>query len=477
MSHTPHTNPPLREALRELRPFLVIWAGQLVSALGSGLTAFAVPVAVYQHTRSAEKLGLLMLAWILPTVLLSPVAGTLVDRWDRRRVLIAADTGQALLTLALAALVLTGHFEVWYLFITSVAASLIAAFQEPAFSASITALVPQRHYPRAISLMQMLGPMSMIVAPLLGGALLVALGLGGIMVVDAVSYLAAIAGLLAVAIPRPAAVSDAAEAVDDGPRWLAAFRRFGREAAMGYRFLRSHRGLFGLVIVFALANFWAGFFSPLLAPMVLAFTEPVQLATVQASVGVGAVLGSVAVGLWGGPRHRIASVLGALVAGGFCAMAMGLRPSMPLIGAAVFAWALTGPLLNAGSSAVWMSKTPQALLGRVFAARRMISMGAMPLAVLVAGPLAQRVFEPLLAPGGTLAPTVGRVIGVGAGRGIALMFMLLGLLMALTALGGWLVPAIRHVERDVPDAAPPVPHAETRAAADEARVPAEMAAD
>jgi MFS family permease len=466
------SKPPLRETLRELRPFLVIWAGQLVSALGSGLTAFAVPVAVYQRTQSPEKLGLLMLAWMVPSLLLSPIAGTLVDRWDRRRVLIAADTGEALLTLAMAALVLNGHFEVWYLFITSVLASLIAAFQEPAFAASISTLVPRRHYARAVSLMQLMWPASMIVAPLLGGALLVTLGLGGIMVVDGVSYLAAIAGLLLVRIPRPAPIAHTAAGEDGGPRWRSALRRFGREAAMGYRFLRSQRGLFGLVVLFALGNFWSGFVNPLLAPMVLAFTRPVQLATIQAAVGFGAVLGGVAVGVWGGPKRRIAGVITALAVGGLCTVAMGVRPSLPLIGAAVFVWALTSPMLAASSSAVWMSKTPQALLGRVFAARRMISMGMMPLAVLIAGPLAQRVFEPALAPGGRLAGSVGGAIGVGQGRGIALMFLLVGTLMTLTAVGGWLVPAIRNVERDVPDA----PHADPHAAAPPAAEPAEMAA-
>lgn len=460
--------PTPRETLRELRPFLVIWAGQLVSALGSGLTAFAVPVAVYERTRSPEQLGLLMLAWMVPSLLLAPIAGTLVDRWDRRRVLIVADTGEAVLTLAMAALVLNGHFEVWYLFITSVAASLIAAFQEPAFAASISSLVPRRHYARAVSLMQLMWPASMIVAPLLGGALLVTLGLGGIMAVDGLSYLAAIAGLLLVRIPRPAPVPAAADDVaDDGPRWRAALRRFGREAAMGYRFLRSQRGLFGLVVLFALGNFWSGFINPLLAPMVLAFTRPVQLATIQAVVGFGAVLGGVAVGVWGGPRRRIVGVIAALAVGGLCTVAMGLRPSLPLIAGAVFVWALTSPMLAASSSAVWMSKTPQALLGRVFAARRMISMGMMPLAVLIAGPLAQRVFEPAMAPGGALAGSVGGAIGVGPGRGIALIFLLVGTLMTLTAVGGWLVPAIRHVERDVPDA----PHADPNAGAPPAAGP------
>ncbi|HVG44790.1 MAG TPA: MFS transporter [Longimicrobium sp.] len=445
-----------REAVGEMRSFLVIWAGQLVSALGSGLSGFAIPVVVFQKTGSAEQFGLLLFAWMVPALLLAPVAGTLVDRWDRRRVLIAADTGSAVMTLMLATLVLTGRFQLWYLFLATVVASMVSAFQEPAFTASIAALVPRRHYPRAIGLVQLLEPVSMIVAPLLAGMLVVTIGLGGIMLIDAATYLAAITGLLLVSIPRPPRVEEAAVPAE-GPAWLAAGRRFVHEGAQGLHFLRARPGLFGMLVFFAVINFWGGFVNPLLAPMVLSFTEPVQLATVQAAAGAGAVLGGVAIGIWGGPKRRIAAVAGSMAVGGLCTTALGLRPSVPLIAGAVFVWAFSSPVVVASSSAIWMSKTPQHLLGRVFAVRRMATMSMMPLAVLVAGPLAERVFEPLLAPGGALAASVGAGIGIGTGkgRGIALMFVLLGVLMALTALAAWLVPSIRHVERDVPDA----PHA------------------
>ena len=454
-------------ALREMKTFVVIWAGQLVSALGSGLTAFAVPVVVFQKTGSAEQFGLLIFAWMLPSLLLSPIAGALVDRWDRKRVLIAADTGSALLTLAMAALVLTGHFEVWYLFITSIVASVISAFQEPAFTASLAAIVPRQHYARAIGMVQLLGPMSMIVAPLIGGALVVSIGLGGIMAIDAVSYLAAIGGLILVTIPRPVRAAVVADPAD-GPPWLAAGRRFVRDAGEGMRFLRARRGLFSLLVCFAVINFWGGFVNPLLAPMILSFSRPVQLATVQSAVGVGAVLGGLIVGVWGGPRRRIHGVFGALVVGGLCIALLGLRPSLPLIAAGVFVWALTSPLLMTSSAAIWMSKTPQELLGRVFAVRRMVTLGMMPLAVLIAGPLAERVFEPMMMPGGALAGTLGPVVGIGKGRGIAVMFLALGLLMALTALVSWLIPSIRNVERDVPDAPHPAANAPSPPAAAEA---------
>ncbi|HEV7587651.1 MAG TPA: MFS transporter [Longimicrobium sp.] len=446
-----------RESLGEMRSFLVIWVGQFVSALGSGLTGFAIPVVVFQKTGSAEQFGLLLFAWILPALLLAPVAGTLVDRWDRRRVLIAADTGSAVMTLLLAGLVLSGRFELWYLFLATVLASLISAFQEPAFTASIAALVPRRQYARAIGLVQLLGSTSAILAPLIAGALVVTIGLGGIMLIDAATFVAAIAGLLLVSIPRPPRIEADAPAAE-GPAWRAAGRRFLHEAAQGLHFLRARPGLFGMLAVFALTNFWGGFLNPLLSPMVLSFAQPVKLATVQAAAGAGSVLGGLAIGIWGGPRRRIAAVAGSLTLGGLCTVVIGLRPSVPLIAGSVFVWALSSPMMTASSSAIWMSKTPQALLGRVFAVRRMVAGSMMPLAVLMAGPLAERVFEPLLVPGGALAASVGAGIGVGKGRGIALMFVLIGGLMALTGLAAWVVPSIRHVERDVPDA-PHAPHA------------------
>ncbi|HEX8906230.1 MAG TPA: MFS transporter, partial [Longimicrobiaceae bacterium] len=306
------------------------------------------------------------------------------------------------------------------------------------------------------------------------GALLASVGLGGIMVIDAATYLAAIAGLLPVAIPSPPR-AEAPEEAGGGPVWLAAARRFVGEAAVGWRFVRERPGLLGLLGFVALVNFWAGFVNPLLAPMVLSFGSPVALATVQASVGAGAVVGGIVIGAWGGPRSRVAGLLGAVVVVGACIAVTGLKTSVPFMSAAMFAWSFATPLLMTSSSAIWMSKTPQELMGRVTAVRRMALLSLMPLAVLVAGPLADRVFEPLMAPGGALAGSVGAAIGVGKGRGMALMFVGLGVLVMLTAVAAWLVPSIRNVERDVPDAPHPQPAPGSVAEAEPAA--AEMAAD
>ncbi|HEX8692604.1 MAG TPA: MFS transporter [Longimicrobium sp.] len=447
----------LRGAVREMRAFLVIWVGQLVSELGSGLTGFAIPVWVYQQTGSAEQFGLLMFAQIVPALLVSPFAGALVDRWDRRKVLIASDTASALVTLAVAALVFTGRFEVWHLFVIGVFGSLIGPFQDPAFAASISVLVPRRHYGRAVGMMQTAGSLSAILTPVLAGVLVVTVGLGWVVLIDLATYLVAIGTLAFARIPSP----------PQGPEHrhdpLAA------QAAYGWRFVRERRGLLGLLLFFAFTNFLGGFLGPLMQPMVLAITTPAVLGTLVSMMGVGGLLGAMAMSVWGGPKRRVRGVLAFCALGGLCTVVVGLKPWLPLIAAGLFASALAWPLLQGTHSALWFAKTPAEAVGRVIAIRRMVVISSAPLSVLLAGPLAERVFEPLLMPGGALAPTVGAVLGVGKGRGIALMFVLVGLLTVLAAAVVYAVPAIRHVERDVPDAPPVHPEpAPPPAPADEA---------
>lgn len=438
-----------RESLRgtfgEMRTFLAIWAGQLVSGLGSGLTGFAVPVVVYEKTGSPEQFGLLMFAWMVPSLLLSPFAGALVDRWDRRRVLVAADTGSAVITLVLAWLVLSGHFQVWQVFAASVAASVISAFQEPAFTASIAMLVPRRQYGRAMGLMQTVGSITQVSTPIISGVLVVTIGLGGIMLIDVASYLAAVGTLLLVRIPNPERTPGAAK-----PSLLA-------DAAYGWSFLRARPGMFALLLFFMVTNFWMGFINPLLSPMVLAFTTPAMLGTIASVIGVGSLISGLALGVWGGPERRMRGIFLASLAAAVCTAGLGLRPSVVSITIAGFFFALCAPVMGATSSAIWLAKTPPEAMGRVMAVRRMTSMIMMPLAILASGPLAQRVFEPMLMPGGALAGSVGAVIGVGKGRGIALMFLCLGAVLVLTTVVGALVPRIRNVERDVPDAPHPAP--------------------
>jgi DHA3 family macrolide efflux protein-like MFS transporter len=164
------------------------------------------------------------------------------------------------------------------------------------------------------------------------------------------------------------------------------------------------------------------------------------------------VIGSVVMSAWGGPKRRVRGMLGFMAIGGASLAVAGLRPVLWLATAGALGLMAVVPIVNGTSQALWQSKVPLDLQGRVFSTRRMIAQIATPIAFVSAGPLADRVFEPLLTDGGVLVDTVGRIIGTGPGRGSGLLVTLTGLAVVALAGTGWLIPRIRNIEDDIPDA-------------------------
>lgn len=445
---TAQPDPPVTRVMAEMRTFSVIWLGQLVSSLGTGLTGFALPVWIYQETGSVEAFGLLFFAATVPTVLMSPFAGALVDRWDRRAVLVWSDGLAALMTLVLAVLLYTGAFELWHLFVISALGSALASFQTPAFTAAISMLVPQRHFARASGMMQTSDAIAGILTPLVAGVLVTTIGLWGILAIDFATFLVAFGTLLAVRIPNPPPSPE--------PR-----RSLLREAHDGWAFVRDRPALLYLLIYFPIINLFTGMVNPLFSPLVLSFASPAELGASVSISSVGLLLGGLALSAWGGPRRKVRGLVVGQVVSTACLVAMGMRPSLLLVTAAMFLNLLVGPFAAGCSQAIWLSKTPKHMIGRVFAIRRMLALSTMPIAALACGPIAERVFSPLLMPGGALAGSVGRVLGVGPGRGIGLMFVLIGSFVMLMSVLLYLNPRVRRLEDEIPDAAPVRPAPET----------------
>ncbi|MYM91992.1 MFS transporter, partial [Rugamonas sp. FT82W] len=232
-----------------------------------------------------------------------------------------------------------------------------------------------------------------------------------------------------------------------------------REAGDGFRYVRRRAGLLGLLSVFGVNNFLFGIASIAITPLVLSFADPARLGLQMGIGGAGLLLGGLAVTATGGPRRRIHGVLGGSLLAGLAIAAHGLAPSFALVTAAGFAMFAVLPAISAANDSIWQRKVPAELQGRCFAIQRLLSEAAMPLGYCLAGPLAEHLFEPLLAPGGALAATAGPLIGTGPGRGIGLMFIVLGLLMAAAAMAAYSIRAIRQVEQ-LPDAvAGPAPTA------------------
>lgn len=430
-------------APKNMNTFFTIWIGQLISIVGSGLTGFALGVWIFQETGKATPFAMTVLFGSLPAVLLGPIAGSVADRFSRKKVILLADTGNAIITLLAFILLLNGQLEIWNIYVIALFGSVFSAFQEPAFGASIVMLVPKKDLQRANGMTQMTGALGNLVPPLLAGLLFGLIGLKGIMLIDFITYFAAMGTVIISKIPQPERV----EPQIKESQW--------KEAMAGWRYLKSTGGLLGLVFYFALVNFMINYAAVLTSPMVLANFSPAILGYIQTAGGVGMLIGSVLLSVWGGPKKRILSILLFISISSVGLAIAGLRPNAFLIAAGYFVMLFVIPLASGSSQAIFQTKVPLDLQGRVYAMRGMISRSMMPLAFLTAGPIADFVFEPLLREGGALANTiVGQVIGVGPGRGIGLIFIIAGSATILTSIIAYLNPNLREIESRIPDVIP-----------------------
>lgn len=431
----PHSTTP------GLTHFGIIWLGQLVSLIGSALTTFALGVWTYQQTGATTRFALLSLCAVLPGILLAPLAGALVDRWDRRWAMIFSDTGSGVSTLILALLLLTDQLAAWHIYLGILVSAIFGAFQWPAYSAAVTMLVPQEQLGRANGLIQIAFAAGQLLAPLLAGVLIGQIGVGGIMIIDSATFLFALATLAVVRIPRPPRTAEGA----------AAAGSLLSEAAYGWRYVLARPGMLGMLLFSALTNFSMGVVEVVITPLVLSFASATVLGTVLSIGGSGMLIGSIVMSIWGGPRRRMYGLFGFTLLQGLALFVGGLRPAAPLIAAAAFVFLFSAPMIIGCSQAIWQSKVAPDVQGRVFAVRSMVSWSSLPLAYLSAGPLADGIFEPLMARDGALASNLGPLIGSGPGRGIGLLIMLLGLFTMLVTLAGSLYPRLRLVEDELPD--------------------------
>jgi MFS transporter, DHA3 family, macrolide efflux protein len=428
-----------RMQLGEMQRFLVIWFGQMISLVGSGLTAFALGIWVYEQSNSVAQLTLISLFTTLPGLFLGPVAGTFVDRWNRRTVLIISELLAGLVILLLAILFFSGQLVFWQICLGVTINSLIGAFHWPAYYAVTPLLVPGHHLGRASGLTELAYAVSQLIAPVLGGVLFVSAGMTMIFVIDAVSFFLALGSLFLTSIPEPE--RDGSEQHDS----------FWRQAWQGWAYIAARPGLMALQVYAIFTRFVMGVVNVLATPLVLAFASASTLGTILSIGGIGGVIGSVLISTWGGPRRRVYGVLGAELIGGVCVLIAGLQPSVLLFGAAIFVYFVRWPIGLACNQTIWLSKVAPNLQGRVSSIRRLVGFSALPLSYLVAGTLVDPIFEPLLAPGGALAGSVGRIIGVGPGRGIGFLFVLLGLFTIVVTIIAFLYPQLRLVETQLPD--------------------------
>jgi MFS family permease len=431
-----------------MRTFLAVLVGQVFSLLGSGMTGFALVFWAFLITGQATTLALASLFYFAPTVLFSPIAGALVDRWNRKLTMMLSDLAQGLTTVVMLPLFATGTLQIWHWYVAGAIAGTFAAFHFPAYSATISTMIPKAQYGRASGLLSVAESTSGIFAPVSAAAILgflgVPRGVPTIMLLDIATFTIAIGILLAVRIPQP-------------PRTETGARARGnllQESAYGFRFIAARRSLLGLQLVFFAINLIGTIGFTIIPPMVLARTgnDSLVLGSVQSAGAIGGVVGGAVMSSWGGPKRRVHGVLIGMafegLLGGFL---MGVGPGPAIWAMGSFFAAFFIPIINGSNQAIWQAKVAPDVQGRVFAARRLIAQITAPVGMGIAGPLADRVFEPGMRAGGNLADTFGGLVGVGPGSGMALMLVLFGILATCVGLGGYAVRAVRDAEILLPD--------------------------
>lgn len=433
-----------------MRSFLIVWSGQMASSIGSYMTIFAITLWAWEVSGQATTLALTGFFNVAARTLVALGAGVLVDRYSRKLQIIGSDVVAALSTIAILGLYSSGLLQIWHLYVIAAINGAFSQLQDLAYSASITLLVPKQHYTRASGLVSTLHYGSSIIAPALAGAIYPITRLPGILTIDLLTFVIAVATVWAVSIPQPVAEQEPQRR-----------RAVWHNLSFGFRYFLEQPGLRALLLASILFTFAHDLNAALFAPMILArSSNGVQsLASVSSAAGVGGVVGALMISVWGGPQRRIHGFLLGIAGAGISKALIALGGSVLHWMPAQFCSSLHFPLLGSSRQGIMQAKVPPAVQGRVFAARTALIALAGAVGRLIAGPLADTIFEPAMRPGGPFVPLFGWLFGVGNGAGIAALFGLSAVTMTIIGLGGYAFKSLRTVEQIVPDhdAIPPVP--------------------
>jgi DHA3 family macrolide efflux protein-like MFS transporter len=404
-----HENKPWK------RTFFTIWSGQALSILGSQLVQFALIWHLTVQTGSATVLATASLVGMLPNVILGPFIGTLVDRWDRRRTMVSADSFVALATVVLAVFFALDAAEVWHVYAVIFIRSLASTFHGNAMNASTSLMVPVEQLTRIQGLNQLLnGGLNVVAAPI-GAFLLGKLPMQGILAVDVVTALFAILPLVFIQVPQP---ERNAKAAKETTVWA--------DFKAGLRYMAAWPGLMIVGLMTVGINFTI---IPAFALLPLMISDyfggsAIHLGWVESAMGAGMIFGGALLGLWGGFSRKILTSLIGLLGMGAGTLALALAPSSAIflaVGGALIVGFMT-PMTMGPFFALIQSSVEPDLQARIFSLLSSVGTGIAPVGLMIAGPVADR-------------------------AGIQAWFLMGGTLCILMAVTGLFIPAVMHMEQ------------------------------
>lgn len=422
---------------------LVFIMGQLVSLMGSGVMGFAIGQWLYNKTDSTLTFALTLIFNRLPGIIILPFAGTLADRFDRKKILIASNLCSAVVTLLLAMSFVNDSYNLMVIFIANSILSVTNSFQRPAYLAAVAQITPKRYLGQANGIVQLATSASDIIAPALGAFLITILSLSKIIYINMGSFLFCLFTLCMIKFPNTL------YHVDD--------ETFLQQLVGGFRFIVKRKSFIALVIYFMITNLMLGIANVLVTP--LAYTFGMQdpqtfIGLVTSATGIGGLLGGIAMSLWGGTKRRSEGMIGFGFLLGIGYMIMGSRPYPVYMLVGVFIYGASMALVNAHWQTLIQSKVRAELLARVFAINQMFALPTLPLGYYIGGQLSDKIFKPLFATSPKAVEMFGWLVGTGEERGLALLFLLIGLTAAIWAIISLKYKPLRYMDDILPNAIP-----------------------
>lgn len=424
-----------------LTSYYVLITGFIFATLGGGIAGFGISLWILDQTKSITLFTLVAAVNTLPMLILSPIAGAYVDRWNRRKLLIIAEIGSGLVVLCMATMYWQGLLKIHYVMLFGLVTSALQAFVVPALSASTIMMVPASQLTRANSVRVVSIGLAQLIAPAIAGFLLITIELKGIFVLNLLGVAIATAAIVVVKIPQPIKIEPLNKIKDSV--WS--------EIHFAWDYLRKRTGLLLLLFFYAVINFSVVSLNVLFIPLVKNFATVTQIGLVASVGGAGIVVGGVATMLFGNVQHKILTTIAMSAVVSIAIIFSTILPSIYSIGVGIFTITTAFPVIMSLSQTVWQQKIAPEVQGRIFGFRATIVGATMPIAYVLSGFLADSFFEPSMQAGGLLAEWLGGVYGVGAGRGLAVMVGMYGLIAFIIVILAVLHPRIRNLEKELPD--------------------------
>lgn len=423
-----------------IRTFYILLLTQTLSLIGSQMTGFAIGIQIFKDTGAVLPLALIKIAYAIPMIFALGFAGVAADRWNRRWILILSDAGQAIGTFLLLILLISGQFQLWYIYGIVIFQSLFGIFQHPAFQASVTMLVPDDKRDHANAIQQVTNPAAGIIAPALAGVLFTIIGVDGIIVLDLLTFGFAIIVLFFIRIPNPER-SQEGQALQNSV-WL--------EVTAGFRVLWQRRILFYLIVSIMGVNFLWNIYSALETPYILTVTNSeVTLGIMLSLASAGYMIGGLLMTVWRIKGTRMRILLRAIIAIGGFMLLFGLMRTPVLMTVTLFLFYIPHPIVNTLLTSILQLKTPPDTQGRVFAAVTQVAVLLSPIALLFGGVMADYMMKPII--GSSLWAWVEPIIGKETGSEMRLMIVLTGSIYFLIGIVLYQWSRMQQLETELPD--------------------------